>query len=353
MKLQIKSLNLPVHGNGKILIAGPCSAETEVQTMKTAELLNKIGCRIYRAGAWKPRTKPSQFEGNGEEALKWMRNVKKEYGMMLATEVATPVHVELALKYGIDILWIGARTSSDPFAVESISQALQGCDVPVLIKNPINPDIELWIGAIERINKAGITRIGAIHRGFSVYEKSMFRNLPIWQIPIELRRRCPGLPLLCDPSHICGRRDIILPVIQQATDIGVDGFIIESHHSPDEAITDAKQQLTPDSLNSMISKVIEKSESIESEELQHMREYIDILDKQWIHTLAERFSVCAKIGEHKKEKGCIVLQNERYSEVTNNCIRIAKERGVNTNLIQKIIELVHTESVRLQTNSNI
>ena len=228
MELELKPLNLPSDNKRPLVIAGPCSAETEEQVMTTARQLAERGCHIFRAGIWKPRTKPGGFEGNGEQALPWMQQVKEETGMLVATEVATPEHVELALKYGIDVLWIGARTSANPFAMQALADSLKGVDVPVMVKNPVNPDLELWIGALERINQAGVKRLAAIHRGFSSYDKKIYRNLPMWQIPIELRRRIPELPIICDPSHIGGRRELIAPLCQQAMDLGFDGLIVES-----------------------------------------------------------------------------------------------------------------------------
>ena len=261
MELELEPLRLPSDNERPFVIAGPCSAETEEQVMKTALELRMKGCHNFRAGVWKPRTKPGGFEGNGEKALPWMKRVKEETGMLVATEVATPEHVELALKYGIDILWVGARTSANPFAVQALADSLKGVDVPVFVKNPVNPDIELWIGALERINQAGVKRLGAIHRGFSSYDKKIYRNLPMWQIPIELRRRIPELPLICDPSHIGGRRELIAPLCQQAMDLGVDGLIVESHFDPDKAWSDAKQQVTPDVLDYILSLLVIRDES--------------------------------------------------------------------------------------------
>ena len=222
MELELEPLRLPSDKERPLVIAGPCSAETEEQVMSTAHSLVVKGCHIFRAGVWKPRTKPGGFEGNGEMALPWMQRVKEETGMMISTEVATPEHVEVALKYGMDILWVGARTSANPFAMQALADALQGIDIPVLVKNPVNPDLELWIGALQRLNQAGLKRLGVIHRGFSSYDKKFYRNAPMWQIPIELRRRIPGLPIICDPSHIGGRRDLIAPLCQQAMDLGVE-----------------------------------------------------------------------------------------------------------------------------------
>ena len=235
MELHLQPLRFPSDNERPVVIAGPCSAETEEQVMETAMQLARKGCHMFRAGAWKPCTKPGGFEGNGEKALPWLKQVKEETGMLVATEVATPEHVELALKYGIDILWVGARTTANPFAVQALADTLRGTDVPVLVKNPVNPDLELWIGALERINQAGITRMAAIHRGFSSYDKKIYRNLPMWQIPIELRRRVPNMPIICDPSHIGGRRELIAPLCQQSMDLGFDGLIVEAHCDPDAA----------------------------------------------------------------------------------------------------------------------
>ena len=231
MELELEPLRLPSDNQRPFVIAGPCSAETEEQVLTTAHQLKEKGCHNFRAGVWKPRTKPGGFEGNGEVALPWLQQVKKETGMLVATEVATPEHVELAMKYGIDILWIGARTSANPFAMQALADAMKGINVPVFVKNPVNPDLELWIGAMERLNQAGVKRLGAIHRGFSSYDKKIYRNLPMWQIPIELRRRIPQLPIISDPSHIGGRRELIAPLCQQAMDLGFDGLIVESHHN--------------------------------------------------------------------------------------------------------------------------
>ena len=243
--------------------------------MTTAQQLKNLGCRMFRAGIWKPRTKPGGFEGNGEVALPWMKQVKEETGMLTATEVATPEHVELALKYGIDILWVGARTSANPFAMQALADSLKGIDVPVFVKNPVNPDLELWIGAMERINQAGIKRMAAIHRGFSSFDKKIYRNLPMWQIPIELRRRIPELPIICDPSHIGGRRELVAPLCQQAMDLGFDGLMVESHCSPDNAWSDAKQQVTPDVLDYILSLLVVRSETVTTEGIHELRKQID------------------------------------------------------------------------------
>ena len=301
MELDLQPLKLPSDNERPVVIAGPCSAETEEQVMTTATQLAKKGCHMFRAGVWKPRTKPGGFEGNGEKALPWMKRVKEETGMLVTTEVATPEHVELALKYGIDILWIGARTSANPFAMQALADSLRGVDVPVLVKNPVNPDLELWIGALERINQAGIKRLAAIHRGFSSYDKKIYRNLPMWQIPIELRRRIPSLPILCDPSHIGGRRELVAPLCQQAMDLGFDGLIVESHCEPDMAWSDAAQQVTPDVLDYILSLLVIRDESVSTEDIRELRKQIDELDNQLMDLLAKRMRVCREIGQFKKE----------------------------------------------------
>ena len=302
MELELAPLNLPSDNERPFVIAGPCSAETEEQVMTTARELAMKGCHNFRAGVWKPRTKPGGFEGHGEPALVWLAEVKKETKMLVSTEVATPEHVELALKYGIDILWIGARTSANPFAMQAIADALKGADVPVFVKNPVNPDLELWIGALERINQAGIKRLG---------------NAPMWQIPIELRRRIPELPIISDPSHIGGRRELIAPLCQQAMDLGFDGLIIESHCDPDKAWSDAKQQVTPDVLDYILSLLVIRDEHTQTEGITQLRKQIDELDNQLMDLLAKRMKVCREIGEYKKQHNMTVLQANRYNEILN------------------------------------
>ena len=348
MELQLQPLNLPSDQERAFIIAGPCSAETEEQVMTTAKQLAGKGCHIFRAGVWKPRTKPGCFEGHGEPALPWMANVKKETGMLVATEVATPKHVELAVKYGIDILWIGARTTANPFAVQALADALKGIDVPVLVKNPINPDIELWIGALERINGAGIQRLGAIHRGFSSYEKKLYRNEPMWQIPIELKRRLPELPVACDPSHISGRRDLIASLCQHAMDMGLDGLIVESHCDPDKAWSDASQQVTPDVLDFIISRLIFRDTTEQTNKLKDLRTEIDDIDNKLIDLLAKRMKICRNIGEYKKENGMTIVQTRRYSEILDKRGAQGSLLGIDTQCIKSIFEHIHEESVRQQ-----
>ena len=315
MELELSPLGLPSDNERPFVIAGPCSAETEEQVMTTALQLASKGCHMFRAGIWKPRTKPGGFEGNGAAALPWMQQVKKETNMLTATEVATPEHVEQALKHDIDILWIGARTTANPFAVQAIADSLKGTDVPVLVKNPVNPDLELWIGALERINGAGIKRLGAIHRGFSSYDKKIYRNLPMWQIPIELSRRIPGLPIVNDPSHIGGRRDLIAPLCQQAMDLGMDGLIVESHCNPDKAWSDASQQITPDILDFILSILVIRKEAQTTENITALRKQIDEIDNSLIEILSKRMRISREIGLYKKEHGMTILQTARYSEI--------------------------------------
>ena len=350
MELNLSPLNLPSDNVRPLVIAGPCSAETEEQVMNTAMQLAGKGCHMFRAGVWKPRTKPGGFEGNGEIALPWMAAVKEETGMLIATEVATPEHVELALKYGIDILWVGARTTANPFAVQSLADALKGVDVPVLVKNPVNPDLELWIGALQRINQAGIKRMGAIHRGFSSYEKKLYRNMPMWQIPIELHRRMPGLPILCDPSHISGRRDLIAPLCQQAMDIGMDGLIVESHCEPDKAWSDASQQVTPDVLDYILSMLIIRDAVDLTTSLSTLRKQIDEIDNELIDLLARRMGISREIGMYKKEHGLTVVQTKRYSEILDKRAAQGALKGIESDCIKKIFESIHEESVRQQIN---
>ena len=348
MELELQPLNLPSNNERLTVIAGPCSAETEEQVMSTAMQLAAKGCHIFRAGVWKPRTKPGGFEGNGEKALPWMQRVKETTGMLVATEVATAEHVELALKYGIDVLWIGARTSANPFAMQAIADSLQGMDIPVLVKNPVNPDIELWIGAMERLNQAGIKRIAAIHRGFSSYDKKIYRNLPMWQIPIELRRRFPSLPIMCDPSHIGGSRELVAPLCQQAMDLGFDGLIVESHCSPDSAWSDAKQQVTPDVLDYILSLLVVRDEKVTTEGIHVLRKQIDELDNQLIELLAKRMRVCREIGQYKKEHNMTVLQTSRYNEILDKRGAQGALCGMSADFIRSVFEEVHEESVRQQ-----
>ena len=351
MELNLSPLNLTGIDATKrpLIIAGPCSAETEEQVMQTAHQLANKGIKIFRAGIWKPRTKPGGFEGKGEEALPWMARVKKETGMLISTEVATPKHVESALKAGIDILWIGARTSANPFAMQELADSLRGIDIPVLVKNPVNPDLELWIGALERINGAGITRLGAIHRGFSSIDQKIYRNAPMWHIPIELHRRCPQLPIICDPSHIGGRRDLIAPLCQQAMDMGFAGLIVESHCDPDCAWSDAKQQILPDVLDFILDRLVIR-ESVElTESLAALRKQIDELDNVLMTLLTKRMRVSREIATYKKEHNMAVVQTGRYSEILEKRGAQGQLCGMDAEFIKKVFEAIHEESVRQQT----
>ena len=303
---------------------------------------------MFRAGIWKPRTKPGGFEGNGEKALPWMQRVKEETGMLITTEVATPEHVELCLKYGLDVLWVGARTSANPFAMQALADSLKGVDIPVFVKNPVNPDLELWIGAMERINQAGIKRMAAIHRGFSSYDKKIYRNSPMWQIPIELRRRIPNLPIICDPSHIGGRRELIAPLCQQAMDLGFDGLIVESHCNPDEAWSDAKQQVTPDVLDYILDLLVIRDETVTTEGITQLRHQIDDLDNQLMDLLSKRMRVCREIGQYKKEHNMTVLQPTRYGEILDKRGAQGALCGMGNDFVRNVFEAVHEESVRQQ-----
>ena len=349
MELKLQKLNLPgVEEKRPLIIAGPCSAETEEQVFNTAKQLSEKGIKIFRAGIWKPRTKPGGFEGIGEQGLPWMQRVKKELGMLVATEVANTKHVEAALNAGIDILWIGARTSANPFAMQEIADALKGADVPVLIKNPVNPDLELWIGAIERINGAGIKRIAAIHRGFSTYDKKLYRNLPMWHIPIELHRRIPNLPVICDPSHIGGRRELIAPLCQQAMDLGFDGLIIESHCSPDNAWSDAKQQVTPDVLDFIIDRLVIRNIISSTESIEALRSQIDECDNSLLDILAKRMRISREIGTYKREHNMTVVQATRYNEILDKRGAQGVLCGMSDEFVRTIFERIHEESVRQQ-----
>ena len=349
MELQLEPIKLPgVPEERPLVIAGPCSAETEEQVMNTARQLADKGLKIFRAGIWKPRTKPGGFEGIGVEGLTWLKQVKQETGMYVCTEVATAKHVYECLKAGIDLLWIGARTTANPFAVQEIADALRGVDIPVLVKNPVNPDLELWIGALERINQAGLKRLAAIHRGFSSYEKKIYRNLPQWHIPIELRRRIPNLPIICDPSHIGGKRELIAPLCQQAMDLGFDGLIVESHCNPDQAWSDASQQVTPDVLDYILNLLVIRGETQTTENLSELRKQIDECDNEIIQTLAKRMRIAREIGTYKKEHDMTILQTDRYSEILDKRGSQASLCGIDAECVKKIFEAVHEESVRQQ-----
>lgn len=333
-----------------LVIAGPCSAETREQVIATARELSANGVKVFRAGIWKPRTKPGGFEGVGREGLEWMKDVKEETGMLLATEVANRVHVEEAVEAGIDVLWLGARTSANPFAVQEIADTLAELkpDVAVLVKNPVNPDIELWIGAMQRIYNAGMHRIGAIHRGFSTYGKHLYRNMPEWHIPIELRLRYPSLPIICDPSHIGGKRELIAPLSQQAMDMGFDGLIVESHCDPDCAWSDAKQQITPEILNFILGTLVIRDSKQTTESLQLLRQQIDRIDNELLEVLSKRMGVSREIGRYKREHRMSVVQAGRYNEVMASRVKVGEEMGMGAEFLRTVLLAIHEESVRQQ-----
>ena len=349
--MEFESIFLPgINKQRPLIIAGPCSAETEEQVMTTARELANKDIKIFRAGIWKPRTKPGGFEGIGLPGLVWLQRVKRETGMYTATEVATKNHVIEAVKHQIDILWIGARTSVNPFAVQEIADAMKitGFTGPVLIKNPVNPDLDLWIGAIERIYNAGIRKIAAVHRGFSSYDKKIYRNLPQWHIPIELKRRIPNLPLISDPSHIGGKRELIAPLCQQAMDLNYDGLIIESHCDPDNAWSDKEQQLTPDVLSYILNMLVIRDTNQTTENLTELRRQIDEIDDELLTVLAKRMRVSREIGQYKKEHNMLVLQTGRYDEILGKRTSNAIKMGIGSDFIKIVLEAIHEESIRQQ-----
>lgn len=333
-----------------LVIAGPCSAETEEQVLQTAReiaALKKVS--IFRAGIWKPRTRPGMFEGIGSIGLEWLKKVKAETGLPTAVEVANVKHVYEALRMGVDFLWIGARTTVNPFSVQEIADALKGVDVPVLVKNPVNADLELWLGAIERIQKAGITKIGAIHRGFSTYDKSQYRNKPMWALPIELKRRMPGIPMICDPSHICGNRELLFNVSQTAIDLDYEGLMIETHCNPAVALSDAKQQITPAELGKLLDKIVVRLSSVDDRalvsSLEDLRDRIDELDNNLISLLANRMEIARSIGEYKKKNGVTILQNSRWSEILEKRTKQGTDKQLTADFVMKIFESIHQESI--------
>lgn len=338
--------------NHPLVIAGPCSAETEEQVLKIGNELKNSDATIFRAGIWKPRTRPGGFEGVGEIGLKWLQKAKAETGLLMATEVATAAHVKLALAHDIDVLWIGARTTANPFAVQEIADALQGTDKIVLLKNPVNPDLSLWIGGLERLYNADIKKLGVIHRGFSTYEKTKYRNNPEWQIAIDLQNRFPDLPLICDPSHITGKREMIQEVSQQALDLNYDGLIIETHIDPDNAWSDAAQQVTPATLKQMfINLRVRKVSDDESEYNQNMaklRIQIDEFDGKLLEIIGNRMKVAGKIGLLKKEKNVAILQNQRWNEILGKMILDGEEKGLSSDFVMQLFKAIHQESITHQ-----
>ena len=352
--LEIKDLSSwPIDVSTRpLVIGGPCSAETEEQVMEAARGIKAAGIPIFRAGIWKPRTRPNSFEGIGAKGLIWLQKVKEEFGLITATEVANARHVELALGAGVDILWIGARTTVNPFAVQEIADALRGHDIPVLVKNPINPDLELWMGAIERLHAVGLTRLAAIHRGFSTYQKLKYRNDPQWQIPIELKRRMPQLPLFCDPSHITGDRDLLEEVTQKSMDLNYEGLIIESHCKPEEAWSDAKQQLTPVALKELLANLVlrdpEAGNELVDNTLGELRHLIDDFDQKLLELLENRMQVAKTIGHYKKENNITVLQNKRWGSILEKSMADGKKKGFSEQFINGLFKAIHQESINHQ-----
>ncbi|MCF6360010.1 MAG: bifunctional 3-deoxy-7-phosphoheptulonate synthase/chorismate mutase type II [Cyclobacteriaceae bacterium] len=336
-----------------LLIAGPCSAETEEQVLETAKLIEKDHrAMVYRAGLWKPRTRPGTFEGVGAEGLPWLKRVKEETRLLVATEVAKAEHVQQAIDAGVDILWIGARTTVNPFSVQEIADALKGHDIPVLVKNPINPDLQLWIGALERINQAGITKLGAIHRGFSPNSESKYRNDPKWKMAIELKRLLPEMPIVCDPSHIGGSRELIEPVAQKAFDLQMEGLMIETHINPDVALSDAKQQVTPARLKTILDAIIlRRADSANNEfveSLKELRGKIDTVDNELINLLGKRMALVDEIGESKKENNVTILQVGRYESILNDRVAKGEDENLSPDFVKDIFEFIHQNSIKRQ-----
>ena len=335
------------------VIAGPCSAETEEQVMETAKGLRELGINVYRAGIWKPRTHPGSFEGVGPEGLRWMQKAKNEYGLKISTEVASEKHVFECLKYGVDLVWLGARTTANPFLVQEIADALKDTEIPVLVKNPVNPDLDLWIGALERLNRAGVKKLGVIHRGFSTFEKIQYRNDPQWQIAIELRSRYPELPFFVDPSHMAGSRDYIREISQRSLDLGFEGLMIESHCNPSVALSDAKQQLTPDQLSDLLYnqiKVKDKDSDAPEwkENIDQLRAKIDVIDENILYTLASRMKVSRKIGEYKKNNNVAILQTSRWDTLLAKVVEKGNEYGLDERFVKAVFNAIHEASVEVQ-----
>ncbi len=348
LKSWLKDYNL----NHPMVIAGPCSAETEAQMLDAAFQLKNSKTSIFRAGIWKPRTRPGNFEGVGAIGLKWLQTVKQETGLQTATEVANANHVELALEHDVDVLWIGARTTVNPFMVQELANALAGVDKPVLVKNPVNPDLALWLGAVERLYKSNIRKLGVIHRGFSTYEKSKYRNKPEWQIPIELQNQFPDLPLFVDPSHIGGRRDLILELCQKALDLNYNGMMIETHPTPEKAWSDAEQQVTPDRLKEILKSLVVRDPQIEGvkyiNELEKLRTKIDSFDDTLLRVLGERMTTVEAIGRLKKSQNVAVLQNARWHEILRKMVEMGEKENLSAEFVTKIFQAIHQESINHQ-----
>jgi len=354
-----ESIKLPFEGWGlnkperPVIIAGPCSAESEEQVMETATQLKKMGVEVFRAGIWKPRTRPNQFEGVGSVGLEWMKRVQKELGMKVSTEVGNVKHVYEALRYGVDIIWIGARTTANPFAMQEIADALRGVDIPVLVKNPVNPDLNLWIGAIERIKGAGIRRVGAIHRGFSTFDKTRYRNIPQWQLPIELKQKMPDVPMVCDPSHMGGKRELLQEISQKALDLNYDGLMIESHCYPAIAKSDSEQQVTPAELSILLEKLILRNVNTDNPlflvTLDDLRQKIDACDEKLLNILQQRMTIAETIGRYKKENNITILQSNRWRDIVDKMVEKGKTHELSEDFINNIFKAIHQESINKQT----
>ncbi|MDX6180549.1 bifunctional 3-deoxy-7-phosphoheptulonate synthase/chorismate mutase type II [Flavobacterium sp. Fl-77] len=348
MRKWLEDFNL----NHPLVIAGPCSAETEDQVLKIAHELKDSKVSVFRAGIWKPRTRPGGFEGVGEIGLKWLQKAKKETGLLMGTEVATAAHCKLALEHDIDVLWVGARTTANPFAVQEIADTLKGTDKIVLVKNPVNPDLALWLGGVERLHMAGIEKLGVIHRGFSTYEKTKYRNIPEWQIAIELQNKFPDLPLIIDPSHITGDRKMIFEVTQEALDLNYDGMIIETHYDPDNAWSDAAQQVTPDALKKIIKDLtIRKTDDTTDEysnKMTKLRANIDVLDANLLELLGKRMKVADEIGQVKKDANVAILQNNRWNEILGKMILEGEKKGLTEEFVLRMFKAIHQESISHQ-----
>jgi chorismate mutase len=334
------------------IIAGPCSAETEEQLFQTAMKIKDLGIKVIRAGVWKPRTRPNNFEGIGVEALKWIQSIKKETGLLFAIEVANPMHVYEAIKHNVDILWIGARSTTNPFTVQEIAEAIRGADIPVFVKNPINPDLALWLGAIERFSNVGISKIGAIHRGFASFKKTMYRNMPMWQIALDLKSELNSIPLICDPSHICGTREHIFDVSQKAIDLDYDGLIIETHRDPENAWSDAAQQVTPEVLGSMLKNLKFRKPTSEDIEfithLEELRQQIDHVDKELFEIISQRMEIVEQIGQYKKRNNVTVFQKSRWQEISGSRKKWAGDLRLNEDFMMELFKLIHDASIKRQ-----
>ncbi len=352
-KFEITALEnwMPLHGQ-PLVISGPCSAESEKQVMQTAVEIAKIPLvKVFRSGIWKPRTRPHYFEGVGSKGLQWLQNVKSETGLLTTVEVASPQHVEECLNYGVDILWIGARTVVNPFSIQEITEVLKGVDIPVMIKNPVSPDLKLWIGALERVNQVGIKKLIAIHRGFYSMNKTLFRNPPMWEIPIELKRRIPDIPVITDPSHICGSRNLLSHISQKAMDLEMDGLMLESHIDPSRALTDIEQQISPSQLNDLIEKLIIRKHTGShefQERINELRSQIDDIDHDLIDLISKRFNLVTEIGTYKKENNITILQIQRWKELFNERINAGVKKGIDREFLTGLLETLHEESIRIQ-----